>query len=136
MMCADEYTLEWKQVQKELESIKRCLNNQNYGNAMDRLANLKCNVDTMVIQEKEEQISDIEYKFKTIHDLLIVPLEKIPAFCKDLELWLSTMKIVEGAGMKAKNTDEFIWIDDNRHDVKVKITVEQIQSKESPDEQG
>ena len=54
MMCADEYTLEWKQVQKELESIKRCLNNQNYGNAMDRLANLKCNVDTMVIQEKEE----------------------------------------------------------------------------------
>lgn len=65
------------------------------------------------------------YEFRTIENLHSIPLEKIPAFCEDLRLWLSLIRLAEKelpAG-KVKNREVFGWIDDNRHDVNLKITI-------------
>jgi hypothetical protein len=72
------------------------------------------------------KMPNIEYKFKTIEDLHVVPLDKIPALCRDLELWLSVIRIAESESeFKVKNRSTFGWIDDNRHDVNITVTVNQ-----------
>lgn len=65
------------------------------------------------------------HTFRLISDLHAIPLEKIEDFCKDLALWLATCRLTETIeGLKMTSSqDQFTWIDDGKHDVKINLTI-------------
>lgn len=66
--------------------------------------------------------------FRTVADMHRVPIEKLDAFTTDLRLWLQAHRLAElrpGHVRIASPTDAFGWIDDGKHDVRVKVTFQQ-----------
>lgn len=78
------------------------------------------------------------YEFETIADLHQIPLEKIPALCEDLKLWLSVVRLaeMENPPMTVKNRDVFSWVDDNRHVVDLRINIKMAREDEPTKPKG
>lgn len=73
--------------------------------------------------------------FSTVSDMRALPTDKIDHFCEDLRLWLHMHKQAEaiqkqiddalGGGVMTLHittpTESFGWIDDGRHDARIKV---------------
>lgn len=89
----------------------------------------------MAKKTKKPEVTPTEppiHTFRTISDLHSIPLEKIEDFCKDLALWLGVCRLTEDLNAKTEGgikmtspQDEFTWIDDGKHDVDIKLKIQE-----------
>lgn len=76
----------------------------------------------------------IRREFRTVAEMQAIPLDKIDAFCEDLRLWLTMMRLAD-AGLAemppelkdairlVSPRDVFGWIDDGKHDANIHIRI-------------
>ncbi|MDZ5788538.1 hypothetical protein U4I37_20065 [Stenotrophomonas maltophilia] len=60
------------------------------------------------------------YRIEKIGDLLLIPLDRLPAFIEELETGIEMVHFVHGSAARPELLPAITWVDDGRHSTEVR----------------